>query len=305
MSDRFSRIKDGLLDDMMAFITLCEPERGARKHKHHAVDPYSLKRIEPFTREFHDVSRGYEDNRIFLHPENEEMGLDFFSKPIDVCTMNSPREEDRKLVKYQITRIKEVTDLSTIRGKVPQIFPRIHSFTSLMLHHDGTRFSCVFYGVPFNNGLEWKFLAEPMEYVQKRRIFKPDGLIDIHGNSQNNVFRYGMSMAATKRYEWSVEMGMQNGGPTLDIIVPPRAILSLFKFRDVPDGKTRRASLRNWVSDHWRQSPEKDEGVYVRKHLRGAMEFTIDDMKLKIHPSEYDIEINERLRDERKGLYSK
>lgn len=301
MTDRFTRLKEKHLDDMMAFLTLCDPEKGSKKHKHHIVDPYTLKRIEPFTHDFHEANRGYEDQRIFIHPDWDELGLDWFNKPIDVCNINTPIKEDRETAKYQITRIKEVTDLSSIRGKVPQIFPRMHSFTSLFLNHDGTRFSTIFYGVPFNNGLEWKILAEPAEFAETRRIFKPEGLMDIYGNSQNHVFRMGLSMAATKRYEWAVEMGMQNGGPTLDIIVPPRAILSLFKFRDVPDGKTRRDSLKNWVTDHWRSLPEKDEAVYVRKHLRGAMEFTIGDMKLKIHPSEYDMEMNEKYAQERQS----
>jgi hypothetical protein len=47
----------------------------------------------------------------------------------------------------------------------------------------------------------------------------------------------------------------------------------VFKLRDVPDGKQRRAALRHIVNDHKRRLPNRDETQEIAKYWRGARQF--------------------------------
>lgn len=306
MATKFERLKRDFFEDIIAFSTLCDqPQKLMKKYTHHKINPSNFKRMEPMLEDYWDASKSLGDNRLILNPNDNELTLSIIGAPLDFCHIRYPDGDDKKKNKYQVLRVWKVTDYSTVRGKVPKFFPELHGFSNTFFTHDGGYHNTNFYAIPINDGLEWKVLAEPGEYIETGRVFKPNGgkLEGDDGKDHRIIFRGAMAFSLTNRYEWSVELGYQNYGPTINLVVPPRAILSLFKFRDVPDGKKRRASLKHWVDEHWRQAPEKDESTYVRKHLRGSLDFTMGEMRFSVHPSEYDLEHNEWLREQRKLLY--
>jgi hypothetical protein len=69
--------------------------------------------------------------------------------------------------------------------------------------------------------------------------------------------------------------------------------------RDTPEGKSRRSSLRHWVSEHMRRQKGGDENeasIKVREHLRGSLDFNWLGLEATVFPSPYDLERNEELR---------
>lgn len=64
---------------------------------------------------------------------------------------------------------------------------------------------------------------------------------------------------------------------------------ALFRMRDIPNGMSRRASLKHWVREHVRRKPSLTP---VRTHLRGATEFSWNGFNCKIIPSEIDLALS-------------
>lgn len=90
------------------------------------------------------------------------------------------------------------------------------------------------------------------------------------------------------RYEWHVLLGLPNA-PRLSLPCSPAEARELFKARELPPGKTRRAALRHWVGQHLRER-DSAEPIAVRAHLRGVTEFTFDQLECELVPSAFDRE---------------
>jgi hypothetical protein len=78
---------------------------------------------------------------------------------------------------------------------------------------------------------------------------------------------------------WRVLLG-SIGGPRLSLETGPTGAKELFRLRDIPQGKHRRAALRHWVREHWRK--RDGSAAAVRRHLRGSEEFTWHGLSGKI-----------------------
>jgi hypothetical protein len=97
------------------------------------------------------------------------------------------------------------------------------------------------------------------------------------------------AMALTSRYDWHVAIGSETGTRLL-LPSSPQGCLALLRDRE-KDG-TRRAALRHWVQEHYRERTEFDLS-YVRKHLRGKTKFEWHGQAGEIYVSKYDLERNE------------
>lgn len=97
-----------------------------------------------------------------------------------------------------------------------------------------------------------------------------------------------LCVALTNEYEWAVNIGY-GGGATVRVPVSPPAVKDLFRLRDMPEGRSRRAALRHWVSSHWRKkhSDPKAE-VEVRRHFRGVERFNWNGLICEVVPSKHD-----------------
>lgn len=102
-------------------------------------------------------------------------------------------------------------------------------------------------------------------------------------------------IAITRDYDWRVSIGTE-GGLSISLPTTPLGCREMFRFRDVPNGKTRRDALRNFVREHVRRKPA-DSGtvasasdlVFVKEHLRGATRFCWNGLSCVIHPAPYDL----------------
>lgn len=105
---------------------------------------------------------------------------------------------------------------------------------------------------------------------------------------RDTAIKMALGWALALRYEWTVWIGYSSG-PRVRFLSDPIGAREAFRLRDIPQGRTRRLALRHWVTAHWRQKrvcPE--DRIWVRKHLRGAVDFTWNDLRCRIQPPEFD-----------------
>jgi len=124
-------------------------------------------------------------------------------------------------------------------------------------------------------------------------IFLPNAMPEANTNIQ---IAQGVQFA--NQYTWRVFIKEEDH---IGMVLPttPEGSKEIFKLRDIPAGKNRRAALRNWISEHCRKKPHnEDEKVFVRKHMRGAHEFTWNGLTCKILPSQEALKELQRIKDE-------
>lgn len=93
----------------------------------------------------------------------------------------------------------------------------------------------------------------------------------------------------TRHYEWSVSIG-RPGGMSVSIATDPIGAQEVFRLRDIPEGRSRRAALLHWVREHWRKRrTDPSEKTKVMTHLRGATSFVWNGLACKIRPSVHDV----------------
>lgn len=113
----------------------------------------------------------------------------------------------------------------------------------------------------------------------------------------NTQVQLALSMAFTQFYDWKVVLGFHENLPKISLVTDPVGTKEIFRLRDIPNGGTRRAALRNWVREHYRQTrSDPPEEKLILEHLRGATEFTWNGMYCKIVPSQHDLQKSDRLR---------
>jgi len=107
------------------------------------------------------------------------------------------------------------------------------------------------------------------------------------------VITFAESASLIMRYEWSVRVAVE-GHASVALPVERDSCAEIFRLRDAPAGKTRRAALLNFVTEHWKrsrsQAPTEDPQVFVREHLRGQTKFSWDGLKCEVVPPKYDVE---------------
>lgn len=111
---------------------------------------------------------------------------------------------------------------------------------------------------------------------------RPD--IDAELNTQVGL---AINMQFSARYDWRVLIAATKAAPRLALAVKPDNARRLFKARELPPGRERRAALRHWVTEHYRNL-QAVEPTGVRSHFRGAEAFDWSGLHCEIEPSEYD-----------------
>jgi hypothetical protein len=99
--------------------------------------------------------------------------------------------------------------------------------------------------------------------------------------------------AFVRRYAWAVAIGTGDS-PTIRVPVDKDSVKEIFRLRDAPEGKQRRAALLHFVTKHWKrsksQAPTEDPAVFVREHLRGQTKFNWNGLTCEVIPPKYDVE---------------
>lgn len=106
-----------------------------------------------------------------------------------------------------------------------------------------------------------------------------------------------IGMQFNRRYYWCVRLGYQ-GLPAIQVATDPVGAREVFRLRDLPEGRERRAALKHWVKAHLRQRREDDEAppISVRQYLRGETDFTWNGLRCQIVPARFDLERDEEYR---------
>lgn len=100
-------------------------------------------------------------------------------------------------------------------------------------------------------------------------IDRPDGR-----RGEMGLVSYHHQIAVYRPLFWHVAFGYRQGGASVLIPCDARAILDLFRYRDLPPGGRRRDALLHWVSEHWRRTAsDPDDARRVHEHLRGQTDF--------------------------------
>lgn len=108
---------------------------------------------------------------------------------------------------------------------------------------------------------------------------------DAHWSAQVQL---ALGVSVFQRTRWRVYLS--SGGIGITFPTDPIGVREVFRLRDIPDGRERRAALRHWVSEHWRLNPQDaSEEVKVREHLRGGTEFSWSGLRCRITPSDDDL----------------
>ena len=101
------------------------------------------------------------------------------------------------------------------------------------------------------------------------------------GEGKHKDYNYecmGFAIAACattiSREYWQVLVRFGGQRPGIKLFTDATGIKDFFRFREVPEGKSRRDALVHWVGEHWRQNRyDPDVEHYVREHLRGSYNF--------------------------------
>jgi hypothetical protein len=120
-------------------------------------------------------------------------------------------------------------------------------------------------------------------HQQNSALWRGKEAAEVHWRAQ-----YLIGAQFSARYDWHALVGFK-GAPRVSLPCSPEEARQLFKARDLPPGRERRAALRHWVTRHAREK-ESDAPVRVREHLRGATEFHMDQIECMLIPSAYDRE---------------
>lgn len=108
---------------------------------------------------------------------------------------------------------------------------------------------------------------------------------------EDRAIRVALGLALSVRYEWTVWIG-HGEGPRVRFLSDPLGAREVFRLRDLPAGRDRRAALRHWVSAHARKRRGADAEAeqWIARHLRGATDFVWNGLRCRIEPPAYDVE---------------
>lgn len=235
-----------------------------------------------------------EENGWFFHPE--DCGPDLVW-PLDTgfISDNATGNNTLGLTTFRTISAKEA------RGYVTKFSPYMVRVDHAQ-EFDGIIFRAAYVSawiggrwVDANGHLKWQFKTG--DDVRPMDIGPPEEFSRL-----SFMTRMASSVALTQRYKWSVALNLENS-PSIRFSTDPTGIKELFKVRDLPEGRDRRDALMVWVSDHWRQDrSDPDVEIYVRKHLRGRVQFDWRGLHGEVLPSQYDVERRDRLIAEREAM---
>lgn len=112
-------------------------------------------------------------------------------------------------------------------------------------------------------------------------------------DNEANDIRAAHGFMLRREYLWSVLLG-EIGVPRARFVTDAIGVREAFRLRDIPPGRSRRAALRHWVSEHWRRTNRSSDAdrSWVRAHLRGHQRFVWNGFDCAIEPSREDLRKN-------------
>lgn len=101
-----------------------------------------------------------------------------------------------------------------------------------------------------------------------------------------------LQLALTYDYEWSCYIRETPDSLGVRIPIHPSSSKEVFMMRNIPEGKTRRKAIVNYVKDHYRtvkNVKNEDTQILIKKHFRGELKFNWRGLEVHVTPSPYDL----------------
>lgn len=286
-----SEIIEKVIDDLFVYLELSSFSKRKIKGKDANLSfeklspsqPIGIKGIDLLTEEY----GAFIDMRD-VYPKD-------VSNKINYAVLNQNNIENSWI--YQIAKVKSVRP-SECRGKIRIFSPTIVNILFTHIWADGGYATTSCYFIYDSRQNKWvdatQGLDNPFNNPHLNKAYQSDD------QKINNIIKTCICLQFYSRYTWIARLGY-SGKHNIDLWINPRSARHLFKLRDIPEGGNRRAAIKNWVSQHWRQKDycTEEDRVFVRQHLRGAIDFKWRGFNVQIIPSEYDLEQNEKLRIDR------
>jgi hypothetical protein len=138
---------------------------------------------------------------------------------------------------------------------------------------------------------KWVAISNALAYMGKH----PNGLERWYDMSYRREasteharrIREALAIQFAREVEWRVQIGYE-GCPRISFSTDATGAQEVIALRDVPEGRSRRAALIHWVTEHWRKKRAGGE-VKVREHLRGTTKFAWNGLNCVILPARDDL----------------
>lgn len=181
-----------------------------------------------------------------------------------------------------------------IRGKTSRIYKHVVRRNAAVILRGAYVSASSYFGWCNGRWVDCFPDAKIYEYVKGKEVLHLRS--NYFSSECDKVIKMTQSIALRARYSWAVSFSIY-GGPSVRLETDPVGIRHLFKDREPPAGKDKKAALRNWVRDHWRKVRpcDDDTETYVRKHMRGRTEFKWGGFDCVVEPSQFDLEKNMKI----------
>lgn len=220
------------------------------------------------------------DERLFLPPSDfvpDSIG------PFDFSTVSYSSDEGA----YSVRRTRTI-NLREVRGRVRRIYPQMVEVLAGRIETGDRREWWGGRGWFGWNGQRW---AE----VQ-RTDREPVPLPTSH--REGETIQMMQSAAFSSQWWWMASIGWV-GLPSITLPTDAVGARAIFRLRDLPEGRKRRAAIRHWVAEHWRKRrKDPTEETNVRAHLRGETRFTWNGLSVRLRPSRIDLERADAIREQ-------
>lgn len=285
MNNNFEELVDNILIAMTCATP--QPKPGSQP-----IPITHFNNAEPITTDFAKLESNR--NRHILG----NVRLRDLDAPLDIsAVVNMPGNDGKTLVdKFCLTRIRQIS-AKMLRGQGK-------------FHHHPIEITNVFVdavaGTYFGDALYYGYREKEVDgklMIGLQRLnhsitsgsdgglFKLDALTTLTEQKEASRITLFAGIQFGRRYEWTVSLGYDRG-LTIAFVTDPLGAKDVFRLRDIPEGKQRRAALKNWVTEHWRKNRTGESSHKVREHLRGTQDFVWNGLKCHIEPSKYDQERN-------------
>lgn len=122
-----------------------------------------------------------------------------------------------------------------------------------------------------------------------------EGALDENSAYRQSIksLHMALNFALTYYYEWSCYIKETPDSLGVRIPIHPSSSKEIFIMRNLPEGKTRKSAIVNFVTNHYRTIKgynDNERQVLVKQHLRGDLKFNWRGLEVHITPSQYDID---------------
>lgn len=279
---------DALVDHLLTFMTIPSWDvRGDRLFPHYPLTPQFFSGAEPLLGTEQTHAAAGDDYQIFTDAMPDDL-----DGRVNVA-MISGRKRDGGWEEgvFNLTRLRGLSH-ADVRGRINRGYKHYVEVSRVWV--DGERQA---------KGTRYLFGANsPNAWRLTQHDYRMDLAQDRHWSNEIQCL---LGLQFAHRYFWSVELGYV-GLPRIFLPTDPIGAREVFRLRDIPEGANRRAALRHWVTEHWRQRREGGEPILIRDYLRGQTEFTWNGLHCSLRPGRFDLERAEEYqrlsKEERKRL---